>query len=81
MCHDLRPCGQFGKSRWCPPCVRLRRQTSRPRQNRRATMPTGRICAGDGCLTRLSVYNVGDRCAVCARGGRSSDTPPEVAFG
>ena len=60
------PCGHFGTSRWCPPCQRLRKQSLRPRGSRRAVMPAGRICAGEGCQTRLSVYNHGDRCAVCA---------------
>jgi hypothetical protein len=65
MCHDLRPCGEFGKSRWCPPCVRLRREGMRPRAKRRGVMPAGRICAGQGCETKLSVYNAGDRCSLC----------------
>lgn len=73
MCKDLRPCGQFGRSRWCPPCQRLRRQGLRPRPNtRRNQMPAGRICQGEGCETRLSVYNADDRCAVCVRGRQSA---------
>jgi hypothetical protein len=31
-------------------------------------MPSGRVCIGEECQTRLSVYNHGDRCAICARG-------------
>ena len=31
-------------------------------------MPPGRICTGEGCETRLSVYNHGERCSVCAAG-------------
>ncbi len=67
MCHDVRPCGHFGSSRWCPPCQRLRKQGMRPRAARRATMPAGRTCVGAGCQTRLSVYNSGDLCSVCMR--------------
>jgi hypothetical protein len=67
MCHDLRPCGEFGRSRWCPPCVRLRRQGMRPQPRKRGQMPAGRICAGETCQTRLSVYNSGLYCSVCAR--------------
>ena len=69
MCKDVRPCGQFGRSRWCPPCQRLRRQGMRPRAKGRNRMPAGRICAGEGCATRLSVYNTAEHCAVCARRG------------
>lgn len=29
-------------------------------------MPAGRICAGEGCQTRLSVYNRDSYCSVCA---------------
>lgn len=39
----------------------------RPKSQRRGTMPAGRTCAGEGCQTRLSVYNNGDLCAVCMR--------------
>jgi hypothetical protein len=31
-------------------------------------MPAGRICAEPGCDARLSIYNTGDRCALCVRG-------------
>jgi hypothetical protein len=67
MCHDLRPCGHFGKSRFCPPCQRLRKQGMRPGPRRKGPMPAGRTCAGEGCGTRLSVYNRGDLCSVCDR--------------
>jgi len=30
-------------------------------------MPAGRTCAGEGCGTRLSVYNRGELCSVCDR--------------
>ena len=49
MCHDLRPCGHFGSSRYCPPCQRIRKQRLHPRSSRRSTMPAGRTCAGAGC--------------------------------
>lgn len=38
----------------------LAAQSSRPS----ATKASGRICAQDGCDTRLSVYNGQDRCAL-----------------
>lgn len=69
MCHDLRPCGHFGSSRYCPPCQRIRKQRLHPRSSKRSTMPPGRTCAGAGCQTRLSVYNHGDRCSLCMRDG------------
>jgi hypothetical protein len=69
MCYDLRPCGHFGSSRYCPPCQRIRKQRLHPRPGRRTTMPAGRTCAGEGCGTRLSVYNRGDRCSVCVQRG------------
>ena len=69
MCHDLRPCGHFGSSRYCPPCQRIRKQRLQPRSPRRSTMPAGRTCAGAGCETRLSVYNRGDRCSLCVQHG------------
>ena len=72
MCHGLRPCGDFGRSRWCPPCVRARRQSLRPTAKRRTGMPAGRICAAPGCDARLSIYNTGDRCALCLRGRERS---------
>jgi hypothetical protein len=31
-------------------------------------MPAGRICAGEGCNARLSIYNSGELCALCVRG-------------
>jgi hypothetical protein len=72
MCHDIRPCGHFGTSRWCPPCQRLRKQRISTSPRRRAPMPAGRTCAGSGCDTRLSVYNREDLCAVCLDGPRRS---------
>jgi hypothetical protein len=68
MCHDLRPCGHFGKSRFCPPCQRLRRQGLRSAPKRSGPMPAGRICSGEGCGTKLSVYNRGNLCSLCAAG-------------
>ncbi len=38
-------------------------------------MPSGRVCAGEGCQTRLSVYNRDDVCSSCERSG----APIEVA--
>jgi hypothetical protein len=69
MCHDLRPCGHFGSSRYCPPCQRIRKQSLHPRSSRRSTMPAGRTCSAAGCGTRLSVYNRGDRCSLCVQNG------------
>jgi hypothetical protein len=37
----------------------------RPTRRRTAPMPSGRVCAGAGCTTRLSVYNRDDLCSVC----------------
>lgn len=41
-------------------------------------MPAGRTCAGHGCGTRLSVYNRGDLCSVCARGAATVVEPRGV---
>jgi hypothetical protein len=30
-------------------------------------MPAGRVCDVEGCGTRLSIYNDGNRCSACAR--------------
>ncbi len=32
-------------------------------------MPAGRTCAGEGCKTRLSVYNRDIVCALCDKAG------------
>jgi hypothetical protein len=40
--------------------IRGQRTLGLPRANKKA--PTGRICAEDGCGTRLSVYNKREKC-------------------
>jgi len=40
--------------------------------------PGGRVCAHDGCSTRLSVYNRGDVCALHDRLGGALASPRRV---
>ena len=68
MCHEfLRPCGEFGRQPLVPPVRPLRRPGMRPQPRKHGQMPAGRNCAGEDCQTRLSVYNSGLYCSVCAR--------------